>query len=173
MKRFMIVVVSLVLVMGLVGSAMAANSMRQGELGISVGVGDDSMIAGKYFVNNDLAALLGFQFMNQKSGTDIGLLVGARKYLKKDDFTPYMEAGVSYMSSSVDLDVLGITVTTDTTVLGLFGNYGFEYFFHKQFSVEGSVGVALESTSVDVGGTSTSSTLLTTRTTGVRATFYF
>jgi len=134
MKRFIVIALALVMVMGMaIGTASAANSLKTGTLGMSIGVTDDYVIAGKYFTANDLAIIagLGIRAMGgDAEGTDIGIRVGARKYLRTDDFAPFVGGQLDYSSTN----------DGNTTSLTLMGVAGAEYFFAKQFSVEGSVG---------------------------------
>jgi len=95
MKRFIVVVAVLAMVMGIeIASASAANSLQQGTIGFNVDAlnsNDSFVISGKYFVLKDIAVLAGFDFSASgggAKGTDLGIGVGARKYLKIDDFAP-------------------------------------------------------------------------------------
>jgi len=89
MKRFIVVVAVLAMVMGIeIASASAANSLQQGTIGFNVhplNSNDSFVISGKYFVLKDIAVLAGFDFSakgGDANGTDLGIGVGARKYLK-------------------------------------------------------------------------------------------
>ena len=183
MKRLMIVVVSLVLVMGLVGSAMAANSLKAGSKAFTVGMGNSvydvkaypetgSMfndivdLSGKYFVANNLALLAGFGLQSNSGDADASYFsfnVGARKYLKVADFTQFVEGKITYASVKVDPSIVDVTVFD----FGL--AFGAEYFLGQQFSLEGSIGVGFGS--IDNAGVS--DTYFGTRTMGVHANFYF
>jgi hypothetical protein len=95
MKRFIVVVAALAMVMGIeIASASAANSLQQGTIGFNVdplNSNDSFVISGKYFVLKDIAVLAGFDFSakgGDANGTDLGIGVGARKYLKIDGFAP-------------------------------------------------------------------------------------
>ena len=95
MKRFIVVVAVLAMVMGIeIASASAANSLQQGTIGFNVDAlnsNDSFVISGKYFVLKDIAVLAGFDFSakgGDANGTDLGIGVGARKYLKIDGFAP-------------------------------------------------------------------------------------
>ena len=172
MKKLLIVALSLVMITGLAGGASAAdNSLRQGATGISVGVDNNSdydflTISGRYFIQNDLAAILELGYRDQGgdvSGTFIGLGVGVRKYFKTADFAPFVEGRIKIESQDIN---------GDTDTLELSANVGAEYFLHKQFSIEGSVGLALGK--VDNNDVANADyTYLTTHVVGVRANFYF
>jgi len=182
MKKLVILTLALVLVIG-ISSAFAANSMKEGTMGLSFGPGGgDFMVTGKFFAQSDLAILASFGLGiagGDAKGTDIGLGVGVRKYLKVDDFAPFVGGGFSYKSTN----------DSNTKDLTLNANFGAEYFFHKQVSIEGSVGFGYGSsetktTSTDtqtIGGfpvtTSSSSTfkssMIGTQDLGLRINFYF
>lgn len=152
MKRTVIIALALVMMMGIgIGSASAANSLKTGTFGLNFDVTDDFMVTGKYFVANDLALLAGFGLGvkgGDAEGTDLGLLVGVRKYLKVDDFAPFVGGKFEYSS------------TNDGTTkgLGLLGEFGAEYFLGKQFSVEGSVGFGYTSQEEETTVTTTNLT---------------
>lgn len=176
MKKLIVVAAAVVMIMGLAGSAFAANSLAQGKFGLSVGFtnlssfpdGLEDTIIGKFFVSGDMALIAGFGFSDASGdpgmpdGTDLSLLVGARKYLKKDDFAPFVEGILLYSTRDSDgLDTIGVL-----------GNFGAEYFLHKQFSLEGSVGLGLLMVETNTGPNA-DSTIFGTNSLGVRANFYF
>ena len=149
MKRFVIVVLTLTMVMGIgLGSASAANSLRQGAIGLSFDVNEDYVLSGRFFVTKDIAVLAGFGVGAKGAdadGTDIAVSGGARKYLKVDDFAPFV-GGTAFYSSTQDGDVKNLRVM---------GEFGMEYFLHKQFSVEGSVGFGYSSEETKITTTTT------------------
>jgi hypothetical protein len=63
-------------------------------------------------------------------GTDLGIGVGARKYLKIDDFASF--AGDSLFYSN--------TQDGNQKDMSIMGEIGAEYFLHRRFGAEGSVG---------------------------------
>ncbi len=174
MKKLVIVAVALVMVMGLAGGAFAAsNSLQSGAMGISVGfdnstggIDDIITISGRYMIQNEMAAILGFGFEKQSgdlSGSYFGVSFGIRKYFKADDFAPFAEGKLTIISQ----DIQG-----DTDTLDLSANFGAEYFLHKQFSIEGSVGLHLGSVD-DNAVPNGDYTYIGTQSVGVRANFYF
>ena len=196
MKKFIVVAAAVVMMMGLAGSAMAANSLAQGSTAISVGMGDsvyshtiaplDAVgfpsnnvvdISGRYFVAKDMALYGGFGLQLNSGdwdGTYLGLTVGARKYLSTNDFAPFIGGQLSYITVDGDGPVGpgGANATfVDVSILDISAMFGAEYFFSKDFSIEGSIGIGLGQWEDDV--TNTDSTYLGTRTVGVHANFYF
>ncbi len=177
MKKLFIVAAVIIAVMSLgIGSASAAdNSLKAGTFGFNVGFGDSAlgepgvvMISGKYFVQNDLALIAGFGAQASSGDVDnnfFGFSVGVRKYLKVSDFAPFFGGKLSYEKRKDDLN--GI----DRTVIDVAGVFGAEYFLHKQFSIEGSIGLGLGS--VDNKAPNSDYTYFGTRTVGVSANFYF
>ena len=146
MKRFLIVVVALAMVMCIgIASASAANSLKEGTIGFNVDAlnsNDSFVISGKYFVLKDVAVLAGFGFGvkgGDANGTDLGIGIGARKYLKIDDFAPFV-GGSFFYSNTKDGDQKNMSIMAE---------FGAEYFLHKQFSVEGSVGFGYTSSETE------------------------
>ncbi len=175
MRKLVSVALSIVIVMGVgVGSALAQNSLMAGNMGISVGLGNsvfgdtsDSIIdiTGKYFIADDIALLAGFGFETHGGDADgsyLGLTVGVRKYLNTDDFALFLDGKVSYINQDVD---------GDTDTIDLSAGFGAEYFLHKQFSVEASVGIGFGVE--DNNDTHDDDVYFGTRSIGVKANFYF
>lgn len=167
MKKLALAGVALVSILS-AGSAMAANSMEAGTLGLSVTTTDNFVVKGKYFVAKDMAVLAGLglriQGGDNNKGTDIGLLAGVRKYLKSEDFAPFVGGRLEYSS------------TSDSTVINtaLLAEGGAEYFVAKQFSLEARVGFGYSSTeNKPVGGTNTKTNYIGTTAVGIGANFYF
>jgi len=140
MKKIVIAGTALALVMA-AGSAMAANSLNEGTMGFNVGAAVDSqavfkenfVLNGRYFIGKDMAVLAGLGISiagGDKKGTDIGLMGGFRKYLKTDDFAPFVGGRFQYQS----------TQDSTLTAMAVMAEAGAEYFLAKQFSVEGRVG---------------------------------
>jgi hypothetical protein len=150
MKKLAAVVLILALVAVLwPGNASAANSLKAGTLGLNVDVNNNFfgvngetnnnfVLTGKYFIEPDLAALVGFGLGIKGAdakGTDVGLSAGIRKYLKVDDFAPFVD-GIVFYSTTQDGDAVDFS---------LMGEFGAEYFLHKQFSIEGKAGLGFTS----------------------------
>jgi hypothetical protein len=191
MKKIAIVAVVVVMMMGLAGSAFAANSLAQGSKGISVGFGNDVFsqpnmptgpvtntqnpvvdISGRFFVSKDVALTLGAGLqMNSgdSEGTYLSLSFGARKYLNTNDLAPFVGGQLSY--TAYDAKNAAGAKIADATIFDLVGFFGAEYFFNKQFSVEGAFGLGLGQVSDDQNNIDT--TYIGTRTLGVKANFYF
>ena len=192
MKKFIVVAAAVVMMMGLAGSAMAANDLAQGSKAISVGVGDSLFshtlsaqtqgyinnvvdISGRYFLAKDVALYGGFGLQlnsGDYDGTYFSFNVGVRKYLSTNDFAPFVGGQLSY--ATVDQKFNGAK-QVDQSIIDIAGLFGAEYFFSKNFSVEGSIGLGLGQYNNDMpaaagGG---DSTYLGTRTVGVMANFYF
>lgn len=156
-------------------SALAANSLSAGTMGLNLGVAVDSqavfkenfVINGRYFIKNDMAVLAGLGLSvagGDAKGTDIGLMGGFRKYLKTDDFAPFVGGRFQYQS------------TQDSTLIAMavLAEAGAEYFLAKQFSVEGRVGFGY--TSIEKKAptfTPSKETAIGTAVFGVSANFYF
>lgn len=167
MKRFVIVVLTLTMVMGIgIGSASAANSLRQGAMGLSVDVNESYVLSGRFFVTNDIAVLAGFGIGAKGAdaeGTDVAVAGGVRKYLKVDDFAPFVGGTVFYSS----------TQDGDAKTLRVMGEFGMEYFLHKQFSVEGKVGFGYTSEETKPAGTDHKETNIGTERAGISFNYYF
>lgn len=163
------------------GSAYAANSLYAGAMGLNIGMTDSGvtagstagsgtpMISGKYFMAKDLALIaglgLGINGADAK-GTDIVFSVGMRKYLKTDDFAPFVGARFVY-------GTFGDSAVQKVSGYALLGEAGAEYFFNKQFSMEGRVGFGYQSVETTTGATTAKATRIGTESLGVSANFYF
>ncbi len=176
MKKILVIAVAFVMIMGLAGGAMAA-AMTSGGMGISVGMGNSVFgdtglvrISGKYFIDKDLALLAGFGFQTTTGDVDVDVFsfqVGVRKYLGTGDFATFVGGRISY-DTFEDTDPL---FPEDQKAIDIMGEFGAEYFFSKQFSVEGSIGLGFGT--VDDNISNTDYTYFGTRTVGVSANFYF
>jgi len=185
MKNFSLAGATLVLAMT-AGNASAANSLNTGAMGLNVGFTNassisgsggtpaDFMINGRYFIGKDMAVMAGVGLSINDSGapansksTDVGFMAGIRKYIKTDDFAPFVGGKFQYLSTRQ----AGFDVTDFS--FGVEG--GAEYFLGKQFSVEGSVGFGYASSESQpaAGGPTTKATALGTRSYNVGANFYF
>lgn len=175
MKKIVLASAIVALVMA-AGSAFAANSMNTGTFGLNIPVVSgnaasnpnvsDPMISGKYFVSKDLAVLGGFGFVSGgpsgNSTTTFALMAGVRKYMKADDFAPFVGGGLIYESTS--------STPNSTSSMLIGAEAGAEYFLAKQFSVEGKVRFGYSS--LDNGGGAKSSYFGTT-TTNLSVNYYF
>jgi hypothetical protein len=195
MKRIAIIAVVVVMMAGLAGSAFAANSLAQGSKGISVGMGDSLFthkvaptdtagfnissgndvvdISGRLFIAKDVALYGGFGLQlnsGDAEGTYLSFTIGARKYLSTNDFAPFIGGQLSYVTADGD-NAAGAKVY-DVSIFDLAALFGAEYFFSKNFSLEGAIGFGLGQWNNDVG-TGTDGTYFGTRTVGVHANFYF
>jgi len=126
------------------GTAVAENSLRTGAKAINLTVnttGDsvllsealDTRLKGKYFTSNTMAILFGVGlnlYGSDGDGTDMSLMGGVRSYQGSGDFATFFGGSISY----ADLESLG-----NVTEIAFLGEFGGEYFFHRQFSVEGSL----------------------------------
>ncbi len=180
MKKFIVFSIVVIMFMGLAaGKASAAasgmSSLTPGAFGFNVGFGDSSLgangvitVSGKYLALSDLAITGGVGLQASSGDLDARFFstsVGVRKYFRTDDFAPFVEGKFSYVSERIDLK--GV----DTNTIDLSANFGAEYFLHRQFSVEGSVGLGLGR--VDDKTTDTDYSYVGTHTVGVSANFYF
>jgi hypothetical protein len=170
MNKLMVIVLTLVMAIGFgAGSASAANSLRQGALGFNVDVNDDFILTGKFFITRDVAVLAGFGLGlrgGDNSGTDIGLGGGIRKYLKDEDFAPFVGATIFYSSAQGG----------DQKSFSLMGEGGAEYFLARQFSIEGKVGFGYRSettTTPGPGSTTVKTTDFGTQRAGISFNYYF
>jgi hypothetical protein len=150
--------------------------LNAGAKGINVGMGNSIFgdvgvvrITGKYFIDKDLALLAGFGFQTSTGDYDadfFSIQVGIRKYLSTGEFAPFAGGRITYEK---------VKITTppavDEKTIDLLGEFGAEYFFSKQFSLEGSIGLGF-GTQEDAT-TNQDVTYLGTRTVGVSANFYF
>jgi len=194
MKKIAIIAVVVLMAAALAGNAFAANSLASGSKGISVGMGDSLFthkvaptdtagfnissgndvvdISGRFFVGKDVALMLGAGLQlnsGDAEGTYLSLSFGARKYLSTNDFAPFIGGQISYVTADGD-NAAGVTVY-DVSIFDLAALFGAEYFFSKNFSLEGAIGVGLGQWNNDVNNTD--GTYLGTRTVGVHANFYF
>jgi len=168
------------------GNASAANSLNTGAMGLNVGFTNtssisgsggtpaDFMINGRYFIGKDMAIMAGIGLSINDSGapansksTDVGFMAGIRKYIKTDDFAPFVGGKFQYLSTRQG--------GNDVTDFSFGVEAGAEYFLAKQFSLEGSVGFGYASSEAQPagGGATTKATAFGTRSYNVGANFYF
>lgn len=159
------------------GSAFAAgNDLNKGSKSLGFGIvgapfnTNTTQITGAYFLEKDLSVIGGFGLQlrsGDAKGTEFDVMAGLRKYLKVDDFAPFVQGAVGYASSTVDKG-------TDTSTFFAAGAFGAEYFLAKHFSIEGSAGISLASqTDKPTGGSSQTTTAFGTQNYGLFANFYF
>ena len=125
------------------GSVLAENSLHVGAMGLNLSTQDSFLINGKYFIEKDTAILGGFGLGiagGDAKGTDIGFLVGMRKYLKTSDFAPFIGGRFQYAT----------TQDSTLTDLVIVAEAGAEYFVAKQFSIEGRVEFGYRSTEFEI-----------------------
>jgi hypothetical protein len=171
------------------GNASAANSLATGAMGLNVGFTNATalsgsstpaafMINGRYFIAKDTAVMAGVGLSINDSGvspnsksTDVGFMAGIRKYLKTEDLAPFVGARFQYLSTQQGVG----GGANDVTDFALEAEAGAEYFFAKQFSLEGSVGFGYSSSESQPsgGGATTKATSLGTTSYNVAANFYF
>jgi hypothetical protein len=127
-------------------------------------------ISGRFFVGKDVALTLGAGLQinsGDEEGTYLSVSFGARKYLSTNDFAPFVGGQITYAQVDSE-DAAGATIA-DVSLFDLAALFGAEYFFNKNFSLEGAIGVGLGKW--DSGNAD--GTYLGTRTVGVHANFYF
>ncbi|MDO8990582.1 MAG: hypothetical protein Q7U91_13230 [Sideroxyarcus sp.] len=161
MKKIALAGAILVLAMAAGGASAAGNKAdfgpSTGTFGFNVGIGtiadttQDFMVAGKYFFAKDMAILAGagLQFVDNgqatnNTSTSIGLMGGFRKYLVTEGLSPFVGGQLQYSSTEPG----GAKLTN----FALIAEAGAEYFFSKQFSVEGSVFAGYLSSDNDATG---------------------
>jgi hypothetical protein len=165
------------------GAASAANSLSAGSMALNVSVFDGTsaavqssvvaggaddlyIVQGKYFLQKDLAILggagIGIKGGDAK-GTDFGIRAGARKYMKTTDFAPFFGGYFQYSSTN----------DSNYKIMQIMGEFGAEYFFSKQFSIEGAARAGYMSGEDSTGATTVKATNIGTASAGVSFNFYF
>jgi hypothetical protein len=190
MKKTAIIAVVVLMIAALSGSALAANSLASGSKALSIGFGDSVLnhvasptdqnqnspivdIGGKFFVAKDMAITAGIGFqMNtgDLEGTYLAFNAGIRKYLRTDDFAPFVGGQFSYITYDAKVDP-GPVKIADFSAMEIAALVGAEYFVGKQFSIEGSIGVGIGKAEDSILNKDT--TYLGTKNLGVKANFYF
>ena len=154
MKKFVLVVLAAAFFLGIgIQNASADNGLKQGTFGLGVdtasisfnGTKNSNMIIhGKYLLANDLALTGGLGLVvhgADDNGTDIGIEVGVRKYLKVADFAPFVGGVLAYTSSN----------DSNMTDFALYAEGGAEYFLSRHFSFEGAIQFGYASNEIDHG----------------------
>ena len=191
MKRLFIIALALAMVSGIgVESASAVNSLQQGNLSLGVGMGDSVFshktvpasnsivndvvdINARYLITKDLALVGGFGLKidgGDADATYFSFTAGVRKYLKTDDFAPFVGGQLTYADVTAKEGDPSVK-TADLSIIDFSVMFGAEYFIGRQFSLEGSVGLGFGQTRDRL--TDADDTYFGTRTVGVRANFYF
>lgn len=191
MKTRIVIVLVCFAVAIMAGSAFAANSLNSGAVAISIGVGDSALnnvanptdsqprnpivdISMRYLTAKDMALTggLGFQMNSgDLEGTYLSFNVGLRKYLRSDDFAPFVAGQFSYITYDAELPPAAGGSYADYSAFEFAGLFGAEYFFGKNFSVEGSIGIALGKAEDNL--TNRDTTYIGTKNLGLKANFYF
>ncbi len=192
MKKIIMVVMAAAVMTGMgYGSAFGANSLSSGSMALSFGFGDSVLrhvatptsdtqvnplvdISGRFFFADDLAitAGLGFQINSgDLDGTFLSFNVGMRKYLKTDDFAPFIGGQFSYITYDASRPDAAGGKFVDFSGYEFDGLVGAEYFLGKQFSIEGSVGIGIGHANDDIAHEDTN--FIGTRNLGVSANYYF
>lgn len=183
MKNIVLAGATLALAMA-AGSAAAAGGTAQGNFGLNVplsketisGQPIDFMLNGKYFIAKDMAVIAGFGLniidtgaATNASYTAIGFKAGMRKYMKTDEFAPFIGGNFQYISTR------DTTIGSDISGFAIVAEAGAEYFFAKQFSVEGSVNIGYLSAESEpvAGGPTTDTSGFGTAAVNLSANFYF
>ncbi len=191
MKKLVIIALALAMVsvMG-VGNASAVNSLQQGNVSVGVGMGDSIFshkavpasngivndvvdIDARYLVTKDIAIVGAFGLQvdgGDADATYFSFTGGVRKYLKTDDFAPFVGGQLTYAAVTAKEGNPSVK-TVDLSIIDLSAMIGAEYFVGKQFSLEGSVGLGFGQARNKL--TDEDDTYFGTRTVGVRANFYF
>lgn len=177
MKASSAVAVALSLGMGI---AHAENSLQSGKFAITVPVEDRTMdgsvnfapfmINGKVMVANDMAVTAGLGlgiWGGDAKGTDLGIKGGFRKYLKTADFAPFFGGNLQYISYN----------DSNSKDLKLMAEFGGEYFFNRQFSIEGAARAGYAQTETTTGvapfTTTTKESMFGTFGAGLSVNYYF
>ncbi len=168
---------------GFAGVAQAENSLKAGSMALNVSVFDGTsaavqssvvagnaddlyIVQGKYFLQKDLAILAGVGIGikgGDANGTDFGFRAGVRKYMKTADFAPFFGGYFSYSSTN----------DSNYKIMQIMGEFGAEYFFSKQFSIEGAARAGYMSGEDSTGATTVKATNVGTASAGVSFNFYF
>lgn len=145
-------------------AALAANSLRDNALAISVEASDSPLIGLKWNVNEKNALFGGLRFSNLSDDhgndgyTQFGLAAAYLHYWNPADFSPY---------TGVSLALNSISDGQDATDWNIRGFIGIEAFLMSNASVSGDLGLTIGT--VNDGDR----TFITTGTSAVRVNLYF
>jgi hypothetical protein len=149
-----IIVILLIGALG-IGGVANAQAIPEGtkSMGFEISGGDDGLrfIKGSYFTKEDLAIRLGIGFVDSDDVELIAFSIGIRSYFEgKNAVKPFVGADVKYASGSETIsDEFGDSFNEDVDIFQVEGNFGFEFFFRENISLEASVGLRLTSTDSD------------------------
>ncbi|OGW29659.1 MAG: hypothetical protein A2X56_08900 [Nitrospirae bacterium GWC2_57_13] len=179
MKKIIIVLLAAVIV-AVAGVPAFASGMTDGGMGINVGYGNSiygdlgvTRVTGKYFITRDMAILAGLGLQSSSGDYDadyFGLLGGFRKYLSTSDLATFIEGKLVF--ESIEFTSPGSTAKQNADTIDISFGFGAEYYFSKQFSVEGSVGFGFGTVEFNTA-LNPDYSYFGTRTAGVSANFYF
>lgn len=143
-------------------NSVGTSDTTKPTFGLSVSASSNTMIAGKYFLDDEFAILGGLGLSNRESATDLYFMGGLRKYMRKNssEFVPFV-GGKGWYSSIKSANV---------STFGLAAEAGAEYFLNKHFSFEGTVAAGYASTSPNSGA---STSTFGTTVYGLAFNFYF
>jgi hypothetical protein len=176
------------LLAGVSATASAAGGVSPDAKGINVSLENSlfdfsqmTVWRGKFFTGPDMAILAGAGFNTyggDADGTDLSLSAGARKYVGTGSFAPFFGGSFTYESIESGMTpeaVFGNAGNIDkVTTVGLVGEFGAEYFFSPQFSVEGALRAGFSSSDIDfIGGGNNTVTRFGTFGSQVSVNYYF
>ncbi len=185
MKKILIILMAAVITMT-AGSAFAqqrsggGSGPASGTMGINVGYGDSvygdlgvTRLTGKYFIARDMAILAGLGLQSSSGDFDadyFSFLGGFRKYLSTSELSTFVEGKLIF--ESIEFNSPGSSAAENVDSIDISFAFGAEYFFSRQFSVEGSIGFGFGTVEFNTP-TNPDYTYFGTRTAGVSANFYF
>jgi hypothetical protein len=176
MKKVLLISLLSALTAGAASAAEPGAKPTAGAMGLTVSTAfdnttpyrDDLILNGKYLISNDSAVLAGFGLRiagGDAKGTDLGFMIGFRKYMRSDALSPFVGGRFQYQNAQ------------DSTLTGMafIAEGGAEYFLSKQFSVEGRVGFGYISSDskATAGAAASKVTLIGTTGFTLNANFYF
>jgi len=164
MKKKLLVAATATVLSCASATAAAQGAMSSGAKGISASVesglfdtSPTTVWRGKYFMSPDMALLGGIGFNSyggDADGSDLLIEGGARSYLSTGSFAPFIGGTFAYESieSGRHPAVIfgGTQAVEEVTTIALLGEFGAEYFFSPQFSVEGALRAGFSSSDIDM-----------------------
>jgi len=139
--------------------------MGSAAAGQNVQIPAAPVVRGKFFMGSDFAILAGgaiSTLSGDVSGSILNFQGGVRKYFSTGDFAPFAGGGLSFTTYTPDQG-------DAWNALEISGEFGAEYFFSSQFSIDAALRAGL--TNADAGGTSATS--FGTLGTQINANYYF
>lgn len=189
MKKKILVTAIAGLLAGVSGTASAVGGVSPGAKGINVSLESSlfdfsqmTVWRGKFFTGPDMAILAGAglnTYGGDADGTDLSLSAGARKYVGTGTFAPFFGGSFTYESiesGATPEAVFGgnAGAIDKVTTVALVGEFGAEYFFSPQFSIEGALRAGFSSSDVDdINGGTTTVTRFGTFGSQVSVNYYF